>query len=96
MGFVRKCFVLEAVYLQYGWSLGKNLPSAINIYVFFLDYITVIEEVIFHVNRVFLPELQRGEVLEEINEEHQVKLKCICLAAGVVWRPAMTKGNKSG
>ena len=74
-----------------GWPPNKELPGVMKSFYAFRDYITSVEGVVFYMNRVFIPELERGKVLEEIHKGHQGELKCIRRAAEVVWWPGMTR-----
>ena len=59
----------------------------------FRDYITLVAGVVFYMNKVFIPELERRKVLEEIHRGHQGESKCIRRAAEVLWRPSKTRGT---
>ena len=74
-----------------GWPNSKQIPDVVkNVYTF-RDYLTQVDGIIFFMNRVFIPELERDNILKDIHKGHQGESNCIRRASDIVWWPGMTR-----
>jgi transposase InsO family protein len=78
-------------YITEGWPQYKAVDSEVQHLFTFKEQLTHVRGVVFYMNRVFIPRLERGRVLTEIHKGHQGENKCIRRARDVVWWPGMTK-----
>ena len=78
-------------FTEKGWPSSKEVPDILKPFYSFRDYITCIDGVLFYMDRVFIPELEREKVLREVHEGHQGETKCIRRAAEVIWWPGMSR-----
>ena len=74
-----------------GWPSSKDVPKEVKSFYTFREYLTCIDGILFYMNRVFIPEMEREKVLREIHEGHQGETKCIRRACEVVWWPGMSR-----
>jgi transposase InsO family protein len=74
-----------------GWPCPKKVPPELRTFYTFRDFLTCIEGVIFYMDRVYIPRLERERVLDEIHLGHQGEVKCIRRGIQVVWWPGLTR-----
>jgi hypothetical protein len=78
-------------YISHGWPSINGLDPVAGRFYTFRHLLTVVGGLIFFNDRVFVPELERERILEEVHAGHQGETKCIRRASQVVWWPGMTK-----
>ena len=77
-------------YIQYGWPEYKQCPQFVkNIYTF-KECLTEAGDLVFYNNRVFIPLLERQQVLKDIHAGHLGESKCLERAKDLVWWPGLT------
>ena len=78
------------LFIQTGWPSYANCPDFIKNYFTFKDELTVVQDLIFYNNRIFIPLLERNRVLTEVHTGHLGESKCLNRARELVWWPGMT------
>ena len=78
-------------YITEGWPLFKQLHDSMRGFYTFKECLTVVDDVVYYLNRVYIPAIERDRVLENIHAGHQGEVKCIERASQVVWWPGMTR-----
>jgi len=78
-------------YISEGWPHYSEIQKEAKSFYTFKEYLTVVDDMIFYMDRVFIPRSERERVLKEIHKGHQGERKCISRATEVVWWPGMTQ-----
>ena len=78
-------------FITEGWPSFHRCPEVIKKFFTFKDNLTEVDGVIFYNNRIYIPHLERSQVLKDIHCGHQGEVKCIRRAVDIVWWPGMTK-----
>ena len=78
-------------FIQTEWPHYQKCPSFVRNYYTHKDRLTVVDDLLFYDNRLFIPLLERQKVLEEIHRGHLGETKCLNRAREVLWWPGLTK-----
>jgi len=83
--------ILLQKYITEGWPQYNQLPIEMKSFFTFKDYLTCIDGLVFYMDRLYVPVMERAKVLEDIHAGHQGEVKCINRAVQVVWWPGLTR-----
>ena len=77
-------------YVQQGWPQYKEMPQYLRVFYTYRGELTVVDDILFYYNRIFIPYQERERVLSEIHQGHQGENRCLRRAREVVWWPGMS------
>ena len=78
-------------YITEGWPNYQKCSDVVKNFFTFKEELTEVNGIIFYNNRVYIPPLERAQVLKDIHKGHQGEVKCVRRAVEIVWWPGMTK-----
>ena len=86
-----QCSNLRQTILQ-GWPRHANdLPASLRPFFPFRALLSVVDDIIYNGNRLFIPTSRRAAVLAELHTGHQGIVKCRSRARAAVWWPSLPR-----
>ena len=77
---------IREILLLFSWKKVSDWKN----YLTFNDELTVVQDLFFYNNRIFIPFLERNRVLTEVHARYVGESKCLNRARELVWWPGMT------
>ena len=78
---------IREILLLFSWKKVSDWKN----YLTFNDELTVVQDLFFYNNRIFIPFLERNRVLTEVHTRYVRESKCLNRARELVWWPVMTR-----
>jgi len=76
--------------IEHGWPASKNVEEVVKPFYAFREFLTSVQGIVYYLDRIYIPLMERDKILKDIHRGHQGETKCIRRAGELVWWPGMS------